>query len=332
MIGKTNLNLILASALSFAAGAVALSLWSKPPVRLVSQDDLGERHLGAWQFINPLLDCPTNQLATPPVQARIESKLRSYISENVAVGSPVEKVGVYFRDLNNGTSFGIDANESFTGASLLKVPVMIGYFKRLEREPALMSETIVYDPARHRVQDRTPNIQPPDELIPGRAYPIDQLIARMITLSDNTAASMLVQNMGSRDVVSVLKDMGIFLSQREDDAWIRLNDYAAIFRILYNSTYLEREYSNGSLQLLSNCRFKDGLVAGVDPGIVVAHKFGERRTGTLNQFHDCGIVYAPGRPYMLCIMTRGQKMEPLISTVAQISRLVFDEIRNSSNQ
>ena len=54
----------------------------------------------------------------------------------------------------------------------------------------------------------------------------------------------------------------------------------------------------------------------VPAGTVIAHKFGEwgreRPEGFEQQFHDCGIVYRPGRPYLACVMTRGRSLPTLV--------------------
>jgi len=46
----------------------------------------------------------------------------------------------------------------------------------------------------------------------------------------------------------------------------------------------------------------------------------------LKQLHDCGIIYHPSKPYILCIMTKGEEIEELASVIADISRLVFKGI------
>ena len=86
--------------------------------------------------------------------------------------------------------------------------------------------------------------------------------------------------------------------------------------------------SEEALDLLTKSEFKDGLVAGVPPGVTVAHKFGERGAEgeRMRQLHDCGIVYCPRSPYVLCVMTRGEDFQQLIGTTEDISRLVYGEI------
>jgi len=85
--------------------------------------------------------------------------------------------------------------------------------------------------------------------------------------------------------------------------------------------------SEKALEYLSQSDYKNGLVAGVSSNIIVAHKFGERgyKQGKINQLHDCGIIYYPNEPYLLCIMTDGRSFEDRELIIRNISQLVYDE-------
>ena len=74
--------------------------------------------------------------------------------------------------------------------------------------------------------------------------------------------------------------------------------------------------------------FKDGLLAGVPRDVTVAHKFGSRRIGESEkvQLHDCGIVYAPERPYILCVMTQGSDFTKLAGVIKSISANVYQSV------
>jgi hypothetical protein len=60
----------------------------------------------------------------------------------------------------------------------------------------------------------------------------------------------------------------------------------------------------------------------------VAHKFGIRDIAgeQEKQFHDCGIVYYPKRPYLLCVMTRGNDIQQAIAFIREVSRRVYDQV------
>jgi beta-lactamase class A len=130
----------------------------------------------------------------------------------------------------------------------------------------------------------------------------------------------------------VYKDLGMSSPTDAGNYEIDAVTYSRFFRVLYNSTYLSRTMSEYALELLSRGSFSDGLPAGVPNGVLVAHQFGERThpaTGE-RQLHDCGIVYAPTRPYLLCVMTRGKEFKQLASVISDISREVYREMELSN--
>jgi beta-lactamase class A len=113
------------------------------------------------------------------------------------------------------------------------------------------------------------------------------------------------------------------------DYLIDTHTYASFFRILYNSTYIDRSASEEVLSMLTEASFQDGLVAGVPAGTTVAHKFGSRQTRDgKDQLHDCGIVYATGKPYILCIMTQGKDFTKLAAFIKDVSARVYTNTIN----
>ena len=108
---------------------------------------------------------------------------------------------------------------------------------------------------------------------------------------------------------------------------LSVKTYASIFRILYNISYLSDELSEKALSYLGHSDFEDGLVRNLPENIPIAHKFGERSISDDNkQLHDCGIIYYPGNPYSLCIMTRGKNLEYLNDVIGAISQEVYQEV------
>ena len=80
------------------------------------------------------------------------------------------------------------------------------------------------------------------------------------------------------------------------------------------------------LSILSKTEYKGGLVAGVPDNIIVSHKFGERVIGDVYQLHDCGIVYYPNNPYLLCVMTKGTEFTKLEKVIQDISGMVYQDM------
>lgn len=279
-----------------------------------------ELHLGMRGLVNPLLDCGTGSVSSLK-EAQIRDSVEKFVAEAKAKGN-VAHLSVYYRDLNNGPMFGINAAELFTPASLLKVPIMIAYLKIAEQDPTLMQKKIVYDPKKYTPGNVTQNIAPPPLLNPGQEYTIEELIFRMIVDSDNIAAAMLAEQ-NLINVETTLAEMGVPVVVSEGQVWLRVVSYASIFRILYNATYLNAHHSSIALGLLTKSKFKKGLIAELPGDMLVAHKFGERGLGSDLQLHDCGIVYRQKSPYLLCVMSRGKDFDQLAATIRSVSKIVF---------
>jgi beta-lactamase class A len=97
-----------------------------------------EKHELGYRYISPLLECAdSNNLYSHD----LENKLNKIINNNIKKGK-VSLVSLYYRDLNNGPWIGINENEEFSPASLLKVPLMIAYLKMTETEPSILKEKI----------------------------------------------------------------------------------------------------------------------------------------------------------------------------------------------
>jgi beta-lactamase class A len=155
---------------------------------------------------------------------------------------------------------------------------------------------------------------------------IAEIVEYMIKYSDNNAVYILGKNIDKNILLNTYRDLGIEFPSLPSYT-ISVRTYSSFYRILYNATYLSKEYSEKALKLLSELEFRDGLVAGVPEDVKVSHKFGERNLGDgKKQIHDCGIVYYSKTPYLLCIMTRGKENNELVRAVAKISKIVFDEI------
>ena len=303
----------------------------KSPIKVVQScnttgsDTSTEVHAGAYKLINPLYECNNRESYGVKEFSDLENILNNTIDKITSKNS-VTRVSVYFRDLNNGPWFGINEKDDFAPSSLLKLPVMMAYFKNAQDDPSILTKLIKYnaDPKGLIAQNFKPNIS----LEKGKSYTVEYLIERMIEGSDNVALGLLEDNIAGADVDKVTQDLGIPTATiNTPNDFMNVRNYSGLFRVLFNSSYLNRNYSEKALEILSKSEFQDGLVKEIPSNIVVSHKFGERnQAGGLHQLHDCGIVYYPKRPYLICIMTKGQDFSDLVSTIDQISKKVYSEV------
>jgi beta-lactamase class A len=286
--------------------------------------------------------CPYHNINSARCEPSLAPKKKEYVVLKNEIIEYIEKqkkegkltdAAVYFRDLENGPTMNINGQTDFIPASLLKLPLMMTYYKKAEDDPNLLQRKVKVE---GDVSSLPQNIQPKQTAEVGKEYTIDQLIGLLISESDNTAWKVLLgdlrKNYSEEDFISTLSDLGIVdPRKRTDQQYITASTYAAIFRVLYNSSYLSIAMSDKALGLLAKSDFNDGLVAGLPTSTKVAHKFGEQKNGDSQELHDCGIVYYEPNPYIICVMTKGYDVSDLSGVIKDISQKVYQEV-DSRNQ
>ncbi|MFH2019578.1 MAG: serine hydrolase [bacterium] len=279
-----------------------------------------------YHYINPLLECEnTSNIEHNTQLTSLKKSLIKQIDDIYSAGK-ITRIALYFRDLNNGPWFGINENDQFTPASLLKTPMMIAYLKTAEENSSLLSEHLLYDPTDNPPESPNPAISP---LIVNTPYTIEELLTRMIAYSDNNAFNLLTLHMPYEQIEQVHLDLGLTVpSESTPDDFISVQQYAGLFRVLFNASYLNRPMSEKALSILATASYHDGLVAGVDDNIEIAHKYGFRHGNNgIDQLHDCGIIYYPNHPYLLCIMTKGHEFPSLATAIKDLSYSVYQNIK-----
>jgi len=250
------------------------------------------------------------------------------VNEQIKTNPDISFTSIYYRDLNNGPWIGINERELFSPASLIKVPLLITYYKLAENNPDILDNKIVNT---ELFNPKDQNIVPEITLSQSQEYTVSELLDRMIIYSDNQAYDLLLKNIDNRKLIETYNNLGVDISlgfENPNGNILSVKQYASFFRILFNASYLSKDMSEKTLGLLSRVKFSQALVAGVPSNILVAHKFGERQytdTGE-KQLHDCGIIYLPNKPYLLCIMTRGKNIPIEENFVKQISSMVYQNI------
>ena len=283
-----------------------------------------------YHFINPLLFSKTKKSLYADEYKDLNQSLNSYISK-VMDTNTATSVSVYFRNLNTGHWTGINEDQTYEPGSMMKVAVLLSYLKDAEQDSGVLSKSIQYKGADISGQHYMPNTA-----IPVGKYSVSQLIGRMIRYSDNGAMAALVNDNinGFRDVYKEFR-LPVPVESGISSDYMSARSYSVMFRTLYNSTYLPWNVSEQALLLLSTTNFVQGIVAGVPEGTVVAHKFGEHTSLDASgneidhELHDCGIVYYPENPYLVCIMTKGDSFVKLESVISGISALVYGYVHSN---
>lgn len=257
-------------------------------------------------------DCQYSKITARSIQKinNLEYSVESFVN-NEKAKDPSLEVAIYFRDLKYKAGFGIDERKDFIPASLLKLPFVMSVYEMEENNQKILDEKVVYTGIEES-QQFSQNYKPVESLEIGKEYTIRELCHRILSYSDNQAYFFLynyfTEKIGNDDfVIKAYRDLGI-IDPGDDISKSAVNakGYGSIFRQLYHSAYLEENDSEEILDFLSESKFIDGIRKSVPSDITISHKFGERSlSDTEKQLHDCGIVYKPHHPYILCVMTKG---------------------------
>lgn len=161
----------------------------------------------------------------------------------------------------------------------------------------------------------------------GTTVTVSEAIDKMLIESDNTAANMLARIVPADTIDNVFDSLDIPANKKGELTTITPKSYSSIFRSLYLSSYLSEDSSNTILEILTRTNFNDKVVAGVGKDVKVSHKIGifNSNSTTERAYSDCGIVYIPQRPHMICIMTKAneQKTQEYMS---HISKMIYSYV------
>ncbi len=325
---------VLAIAASFVLGFFAHAFLglANTSVASASLYEPTLRETGKYKLVTPLLACGNPDDSKNFQEYKdLETTLRAMVDSEKKAGHATD-ISIYFRGLQ-GKWLSVNEDVKYTPASLLKVPLMIAYFKARESNPALFSTKLYYDGV---VDLNSAEVFRPDHSMSPGWYSVEDLIKRMIIESGNNATNLLYQHIDEKTLNEVFTDLGLPPppTNKPAENYISARSYNYFFRVLINATYLSPDDSEQALEILTQSKFEDGLRAGVPDTVSVADKFGERslfdQNGTVldRELHDCGIIFGEKQRYQLCVMTRGQDFTDLEHVIQAISKTVYDQLQN----
>ena len=298
-------------------GLIALLRLLHVPACVAQKNPVPIREDGYF-YTNPLLDCIPDPTYVPPFKKDVKEFVDSQIKQGSA-----KRVSVYFRQLNNGYSFGINETWKYSPSGLFKVANLIQVMKYAQEEPSILDEKLLCTKGSADF-DRYSN------LVLGKSYSVRELLVRMLD-NDIGALELLETKFKVSSMwKGPLKEIGLNVKASAGITHIiSPQEYSLLFQTLYNASFLDRRFSSEALSFLTDHRFEDGIVAGVsDSEIPIAHFRGASINHVSPQLHETAIVYVKGNPYLLSIMTEGDEIKNLIQIVRTISSIIHKVCTN----
>ncbi len=291
-----------------AAGGVLLAACSKAPS--AGSYPLLSKRIFAEEVNDVIIDFQ-----------ELRAAMRAYVA------SAEEPLAILFEYLPSGSSIGINEEERFIGASLLKVPIVMEAYYLAEQGVLDLDKTVRLEQA-----DLDPGFGSLWKRGAGAELTLREAARLALQESDNTARAVIMRAITAhnpRSLDEIFDHLDLPKEFVGQDLVVSPEEYSSIFKSLYLASALTEEDSQAILLMLSRSVFPDKIPAGVPEGITVAHKVGifESADGK-KTYADCGIVYVPKRPYLLCMMLEGSEAKANLR-MRELSRMAYEFVAHA---
>ena len=254
------------------------------------------------------------------------TQLRQEIANYTNANMQDATYSIYFEYLPTGTSIGVNESKNLVGASLLKVPFAMQYYRALEEGKLQASDTVTLQ--QSHLDDSYGNLYKKGV---GYQLTLGEVVQIMLLDSDNTALRVLAETLNSKAGLGTIDEVFSFVdlnyeSDGEGATLIGAESYSSILKCLYFACYISKDHSQDVLGLLTQTTF-DGRLKRYIPqeGMpTIAHKIGSFGQTTQS---DCGIFYEPKKPYLLCIMVNGNDASAS-QHIGKLSIIVYEYMSN----
>jgi beta-lactamase class A len=221
-------------------------------------------------------------------------------------------VGIYVKNLRTGETVSIQADSVFPTASLVKVPISIGIFSKIEAGELDYHSTLTYrDSLLYEGEDILGSFKD------GEAIALSKVLMLMITTSDNTASLWCQQLAGTGTAINQWLEANGYPhtrinsrtpgreADREKYGWGQTTprEMAELLVSLYEGKVISKRASERIYRNLTRIYWDSEALSQIPPHIQVASK-----QGAVNQSRsEVVLVNAPHGDYVFCLITKNQE-------------------------
>jgi beta-lactamase class A len=229
--------------------------------------------------------------------------------------------GVVVKKLDTGQYAVYNGDVPQVSASLYKMWVLAELYHQASEGDLDLDgyATVTYDDAYF---DTTVN----DLRLPaGSSITFRQAAYQMITVSDNTAAALLVRNLGPDNINAFMQQNGLLHSVLDwsgnGDNMTTPLDMLREMELIATSKMVDAASSADMLDIMLDQQINDRLPVDLPDEARIAHK-----TGDLDSLlHDAGIIYGPSGPFVIVAMSSNlDTLDEAYSNMPVLARRVYD--------
>ena len=211
-----------------------------------------------------------------------------------ALGDLAGSYGVVVKDLATGRGTAVNPDRVFYAASVFKVMVMYEAFNQAQQGILDLAGEVQVTPYYDAfgLGWRATSLC--------QKLPVQQAVAAMMSISDNAAAVLLQDLLGSNNINNSMQALGLKESRLlPEDLPLTAGDMAILLEGIGRGLAVDAASSEAMVRLMLAESIDNGIAAVLPPGTAVAHKTGNWWNAT----HDVAIVYSPKATYVLVVLT-----------------------------
>lgn len=219
--------------------------------------------------------------------------------------------GVYVQHLPTGRTASVQADSLFPTASMIKVPILVGVFDRIEAGALDYGGDLTFrDSLRYSTDDLF------GDLRDGSEVPLHQAVELMLSASDNTASLWLQDLAGGGETINAWLDAHGYERTRVNSRttgrkpnWERYGwgqttprEMAVLVHRIVEGDAVSPAADEEMHRLLTRTFYDDEALAVLPPSVQAATK-----QGAVSQSRsEVAYVHAPSGPYVFCVITKDQ--------------------------
>jgi beta-lactamase class A len=251
---------------------------------------------------------------------QLKEKISGYIESNKKSFN-ITSASVYFNELNAGSHFSINQEQQYSLNNYSRIGMCVNLLKQNENNPSFLEKQILF---------KGSSSPSSSGMIANQTYSIKNLINRMVADYDLCAKELLIPMIDSKIRKNIFDAIQVQLPDKPDKPIkMTVSDYSKFLKLFYNAGFLSIDDSEFMLQLLTHTKYINGITKYLESNIKVSHFYSKNEDVSAKQLNEFGVIYLHDKPYLLGIMTEGNNMEKQSSVIADISRMVFEELNKA---
>ncbi|MCB2290012.1 class A beta-lactamase-related serine hydrolase [Clostridium sp. CS001] len=233
----------------------------------------------------------------------LEKQIRGYLGDNV------NKFGLIYYDINSKKSIEINADNQFSAASTIKVPINMLMYDMIQEKKIDINEKLKYEDVDF--EEGAGVLQGSDLSNP---IAIKTLSDYSIRYSDNIAINMILRKVGDKNRYNFIESVVGHPIIHEGNNITPRDSFKILERLYLNPK--NNEYYATLIETMKKTEFHDRIDKYI-PQEVVAHKIGDYA----EYVNDIGIVFKKN-PYILVVFTKD--IPDANEVIGQVSKIIYD--------